>query len=228
VTRGTGQITTTQSVVGALMVIGVAAAIVVALDLLVLRGEQEASLGAPAQEETDDACPEVLDTAGGAPEVVAADELLECPSTYDGALVTFEGEAVRAVLRRGERAWLHLNDDRYALELGPLHEHRTTVGGNSGLPVSVPTTVAENVRFVGDARHSGDILSVTGIFHRADPADGGGPTIQARTARITQKGRAIARPVDRVRAVTATALAIAALTAALVSTGSMQHRSTNK
>jgi hypothetical protein len=105
------------------------------------------------------------------------------------------------------------HNDPYALDLGPLHEHRTAVSGNSGIPVSVPVVVADAVSFVGDARHRGDILTVTGVFHRAHPADGGGPTIQAWAARITQPGRVTARPLDRARALVATSLSIAVLLA---------------
>lgn len=215
-TRRTGQITPFQAVAGLVVVVALAAATAGALDLLLRRAEQQAPLGAPAQEEADEACPEPVRSPGDAPVVVAADELIECPNTYDGALVSYKGEAVRAVLRRGARAWVHLNDDPYALGLGPLHEHRTAVGGNSGIPVSVPVQIADGVTFVGDARHRGDILAVTGIFRRADPADGGGPTIQAQTARITQPGRPVGRPTDRARALTAAALSMTALTAALV------------
>lgn len=79
--------------------------------------------------------------------------------------------------------------------------------------MSVPVVVADAVSFVGDASHRGDILTVTGVFHRADPADGGGPTIQARAVRITQPGRVTARPLDRARALVAAGLSIAVLLA---------------
>jgi len=221
VTRRTGQIAMSHAIVGVLTVAAVALATVGALSLLVQRDEQLPALGAPAREEADDICPAPLD-GGDTPVTVAADDLVECPSAYDGALVRYEGEAVRAILRRGARAWLHLNDDPYALDLGPLYEHRTAVGGNSGIPVSVPAGVAEAVKYVGDARHRGDRLAVTGTFHRADPADGGGPTIQAQTARVTRVGQAADRPFHLSRALTAAALSVVAATVALLARPSVR------
>lgn len=213
-TRRGSQVTPPQALLGAVMVATVAVAVVSALDLLVRREQvQRAPLGAPAQEEVDTACPARM-PEGSAPVAVASDELFECPGSYDGVLVSYEGEAVRAVLDRGVEAWLHLNDDRYALDLGPLPQHRTAVGGNSGVPVLVPAAVADAVRFVGDGRHRGDVVEVTGVFRRAHPADGGGPAIRADDGSVTRRGGPTARPVDPARAVVAVVVCAAALVAA--------------
>ena len=193
-----------------------AAGIVAALGQLVAPDEQLPPLGAPAQEEQADICPAPRGPAAEEPAVVVADELIECPATFDGVTVSYRGEAVRAVLARGPRSWVHLNDDPYALELGPLYDHRTAVGGNSGIPVSIPTAVAGNIASVGGPRHHGDILEVTGVFHRADPHDGGGPAIQADVVRITEVGNAVRRSVDRTRLFVAAAISIAALGAAIL------------
>lgn len=212
-TRPSDQITSTQALAGMLLVLAAATAIAAALGQLIERGEQRPPLGAPAQDEQDDACP---DAPLPEPVVVSADDLVECPDTFDGVTIRYTGEAVRAVLHRGTRAWVHLNDDPYALELGPLYEHRTTVGGNSGIPVSIPSAVADVITYVGDARHRGAVLTVTGTFRRANPDDGGGPGIHASAARITEPGRPTKRPVDRARIVAAATVVAAALAAAFV------------
>jgi hypothetical protein len=191
-----------------------AAAIVGALGQLVAPDEQLPALGAPAQEEQGDVCPAPRGPAADEPAVVVADELIECPATFNGITVTYRGEAVRAILGRGPRSWVHLNDDPYALELGPLYDHRTAVGGNSGIPVSIPTVIADTIVHVGGPRHRGDILEVTGVFRRADPRDGGGPAIQADAVRITEAGSAVRRSVDSTRLLIAAAISIAALGAA--------------
>lgn len=214
-TRRTNQITPPQALVGMLTVLVVAGAIVGALGRLIERGEQRPPLGAPARDEQDDTCP---DTPLPEPVVVSADDLVECPDAFDGVTVRYTGEAVRAVLHRGPRAWVHLNDDRYALELGPLYDHRTTVGGNSGVPVSIPTAVADDITHVGNARSRGATLTVTGTFRRANPDDGGGPGIHADTARITEPGRPVGRPVDQIRIVTAAIVFAAAVIAAVLAT----------
>ena len=214
-TRKTGQITTLQAALGALTTLAVAAGIIVALGQLIQHGDQIPILEAPAQEQSGDVCSRRPDTARRTPAVAAAD-LIECPATFDGVTVRYEGEVVRAVLLRGTTAWVHLNDDRYALDLGPLHEHRTAVGGNSGMPVSIPATIADDITHVGDARHRGDILAVTGTFHRADPHDGGGPTIRAETVQITRRGRVANRRANHAFALTAAAVLVATLAVALI------------
>ena len=213
-TRNTGQVSALHAVVGGLVILAIGTGIVVGLDLLIGRDGRLPSLPAPAQDASEQ-CHAPLE-AGPTPVAVGAAELIECPDTFDGTTVRYEGEAVRAVLPRGARAWLQLNDDRYALELGPLHEHRTAVGGNSGIAVSVPAAVADTITHVGDARHRGDVLAVTGVFRRADPDDGGAPAIQAESARIPRPGAPTVRTVSGPRMITAGALSAAALAAALI------------
>ena len=209
--RATGQVTALQATLGGLSLLLAAAAVIAALGQLVERDEQPPALSAPAQDDQDGVCPSLPGPATGQPIVVTADDLIECPTTFDGANVNYRGEAVRAILRRGPRSWVHLNDDPYALELGPLFDHRTTVGGNSGIPVSIATSIADTIASVGGPRHRGDILEVTGVFHRADPNDGGGPAIQADSTRITRVGGRVERPVDNARLLTASVIATIAL-----------------
>jgi hypothetical protein len=216
VTRASGQVTALQATLGGCVLLLAAVAVVVALGHLVEREEQLPELGAPAQDEPDDICPAPAGPTSDQPVVVTADELIECPASFDGAEVRYRGEAVRAVLRRGPRSWVQRNDDPYGLELGPLYDHRTTVGGNSGIPVSIPTSVADTIAYVGGPRHRGDIIEVTGVFYRADPRDGGGPAIEADAATITRVGRPVRRSVDNARLLTAAVIAAIALGTALL------------
>jgi hypothetical protein len=137
--------------------------------------------------------------------------MCECPELYDGQVVRYRGEAVRAVLPRGDRAWVHQNDDPYALEIGPLPAHRTAVGGNSGIPVWIPIEVANQIAYVGDARHRGDILEIVGTYRAAHPVDDGGPAIHTDEARIEQRGHPVSRPVGRRRVIAAIAVALFAV-----------------
>lgn len=218
-TRDTGQVTTTQATLGGLLIALVATSLVAGLGLLIRGGEQAPPLEAPARPAVEEPCPGAASPPRlprpSAPAPISASALIECPSAFDGMLVTYRGEVVRAVLHRGERAWVHLNDDRYALELGPLPDHRTTVGGNSGIPVSIPIEVAREISHVGNARHQGDIIAVVGIFRRTDPADGGGPTVQAQQARIERVGRPLPEHVHRARPAVAILLSLSAAFAAL-------------
>lgn len=203
-----GGVTTTGALLGILLAGVVAALTIAGLQVLVRPGDQLPPLDAPVQPAAGDRCPEVV---GPDPVPVTAAELIECPGAYDGAQVRYTGEVVRAVLELGERAVVQVNDDVYALSLGPLPEHRTTRGGNSGMPVVLPWAVADRLHHVGDFRHHGDVITVVGTFRQADPADDGGPTISADSAVIVRPGRELPRSVDRTRLVVAALLLVIVL-----------------
>jgi hypothetical protein len=74
--------------------------------------------------------------------------------------------------------------------------------------VSIPIEVAETITHVRGATARGDIVEVTGRFLRADPADRGGPTIQADGARVAEAGRPVGVPVRPRRAGTAGLMAL--------------------
>ena len=196
------------SAIAALLLWGV----VGGLKVLLQPGDIRPETAGPAEAIHGPSCERNLGTSV-ATQPVKASDLLECPQLYDGQEVVYEGEVVRAVLRRGDRAWVQVNDDAYALDLGPLPEHRTAVGGNSGIPVSIPAASADQLRHLGNHHQQGDVIRVSGIFHRADPADGGGPTIQATTMAIQRPGHGFVSDVSGARA--AVALVLALLVAAL-------------
>ena len=74
--------------------------------------------------------------AGGEGVAVTSAELLDDWRELDGRKVVFRGEAVGDVMRRGDFAWITVNDDPYSrkalLEGGELR------GGNSGIGVWLP------------------------------------------------------------------------------------------
>lgn len=217
-TRDAGQITTRETFLGVVATILAVLAIVAGAEALLrpsralppVEGPPSAPpLPCPAAREVLPRSRAALPLPPGPVPVTSAD-LVECPTTYDGRTVVYEGEVVRAVLRRGQRAWVQLNDDRYGMEIGPLPEHRVAAGANSGVAVSIPATDADRIRFVGDARARGDRLRVRGTFLRADPADAGGPAIRAHTVEVTEAGAPVEPTVTPARVVVALLLAAAA------------------
>lgn len=211
-TRRHGQVTTRQAVIGMGSAVVLVAAIVWLLGLLVPVGERLEPLDAPAKLEFSDGCPT---GPFQEPVRVGAVALFECPRELDGLTVRYQGEVVRAVLRRGSRAWLHVNDDQYAA-LGPLPEHRTTLGGNSGVPVMVPVDAAERIELVGNHRTRGDVIEVIGTYRRADPLDAGGPAIQAEDLRVIVEGTRLHHPVDPLRTAVGGAMLVLALVVSFV------------
>lgn len=126
---------------------------------------------------------------------VSSTVLYECPDLFDGLVITYTGEVVGEVLQRDNGAWVQLNDDPYALSLGPLGSHGVAAGSNSGIGVFVPTETAQRISNVGGKEHQGDILTVRGVFQSADPEDGGSASIRA--LRVTDIEPGGERPAQR-------------------------------
>lgn len=144
------------------------------------------------------------------PVAVTSNEVLDCPRTFDGRRVRYEGEVVGAVLPRSEGAWLQLNDDVYAGDLGPLPAHRDYRGGNAGLGVFVPRELAADIAHVGGPQSRGDRVAVVGVFHRVDPATHEIAVIRADRGSIIGPGGAFRDEPLRDRQVVAVVLAVVA------------------
>jgi hypothetical protein len=141
-------------------------------------------------------------------------QVYACPAAYDGLRVTYAGEPVGELLPRRGGAWAQVNDDDYALEVGPISGHRELRGFNSGLSVWLPDGLHEQVTAVGRPGRRGDVLLLTGVLYRADPDDGGGITLRADQLEILAPAVEVAAPLHTAQAVVAALLvAIAAVTA---------------
>lgn len=158
-------------------------------------------------------CPDLGGSADDDPpvETVTSTDLYDCPATYDGRRVRYEGEVVGALLHRGDGAWAQLNDDPYAGELGPLPAHRRYPGGNAGVGVHLPAAVAGEVDHIGGPDVRGDVLAVTGTFHRVDPATRESAVIRADTGVVERSGHPIEHEPLRDRQVVGALLAAAAV-----------------
>lgn len=142
---------------------------------------------------------------------VTSGELVESPKEFDGTEVTFVGEAVGESMRRGEMAWLHLNDDAY-MERN-VEEGASLGGYNSGHAVWVDASDAAKVTYFGDYDHEGDIVRVTGTFNAACLEHGGDMDIHAETLVIVREGHDVADPIHSAKVWWA--IALSALAAVL-------------
>jgi len=120
-------------------------------------------------------------------------QLIEAPKEFDGTTVTFQGEAVGEVMVRGENAWIHLNDDAYMYK--NVGEGAELGGYNSGMAVWLPTIEADKISIVGDYKHQGDIVEVSGTFNAACAVHGGDMDIHATDLTVVAPGRQALDPV---------------------------------
>ncbi len=114
-------------------------------------------------------------------------ELLDDWERYDGREVIFRGEAIGDIMRRGDSAWITVNDDSYSrearLEAGELG------GGNSGMGVWLPVEEAEKIETLGRYGTVGDLVEVRGVFNADCLEHGGDFDIHASSLVVIYPGR---------------------------------------
>lgn len=141
---------------------------------------------------------------------ITSAHVVACPVAYDGLRVTFVGEAVGDLIDRDGGVWVQVNDDDYALEVGPMGAHREHRGFNSGLAVWLPDGLHEQIEAVGGPGRRGDVVLVQGVLRRADPGDGGGITLRADHLEVVAPTVAVPEPLHGLQAAIAALLAVTA------------------
>lgn len=120
---------------------------------------------------------------------VSTADLLNDWEELDGREVIFRGEAIGDIMRRGDHAWVTINDDFYSrearLEAGELR------GGNSGIGVWLPVEEAEKIEVLGRFGTVGDLVEVRGEFRADCMQHGGDFDIHAHTLTVIDPGRAL-------------------------------------
>lgn len=142
---------------------------------------------------------------------VSSTQVVLCPRAYNGLTVTFVGEVVGDVLPRSGGAWAQVNDDTYALEVGPLVGHREQDGFNTGLAVWLPDDLHEQIEAPGRPGRRGDVILVRGRLFQADPEDGGGLTIRAEELEVLAAPLEIEDPLHVPQLIAAVVLALLAV-----------------
>lgn len=141
---------------------------------------------------------------------ISSTQVFACPAAFDGLEVTYVGEVVGDLLARRGGAWVQVNDDVYALEVGPVIGHRELSGFNTGLSVWLPDGLHEAIEDVGRPYQRGDVILVRGTLLRADPDDGGGTTVRAEELEVLERALVIDPPFHTLQAIVAGILGILA------------------
>lgn len=100
-------------------------------------------------------------------------ELINNAKQYDGKIIIYKGEVIGDVMIRGEYAWLHVND------------------GIIAIGIWAPKMLTEDIRYAGDYHKKGDIIEVSGIFHRSCLEHGGDLDIHASEIKKITPGSAV-------------------------------------
>ncbi len=114
-------------------------------------------------------------------EAASANDLIENAGRFDGKMVVIDGEAITAIMKRGDFAWINLED------------------GNIAMGVWSPASLLDEVKYLGDYKHKGDILEVEGVFNRACELHKGELDIHASRITILAHGSMIEERVKEKR-----------------------------
>lgn len=112
-------------------------------------------------------------------QVVNSLDLLNNAKQYDGKTINYKGEVIGDVMIRGDYAWLNVND------------------GTIAIGVWVPKTMVQDIRYVGDYHKKGDIVEVSGTFHRSCSEHGGDLDIHAAEIKKVTSGSLVIQPISR-------------------------------
>ncbi len=92
-------------------------------------------------------------------------EIIKNVKSFDGKNITFEGEVIGDVMRRGNFAWVNVYNY------------------DDALGVWMSASLAAGIDHTGSYRETGDKIEVVGVFHRACPEHGGDMDIHAQGIR---------------------------------------------
>jgi hypothetical protein len=103
-------------------------------------------------------------------QAVSADALIDHAKGYDGQVISFKGEVIGDIMKRGEFAWINISD------------------GVNTIGVWVPIELIDKIRFTGDYKHTGDYVEIEGAFHRACLEHAGELDIHAEELTVLRAG----------------------------------------
>jgi hypothetical protein len=109
--------------------------------------------------------------------------LIENSDFYDGHTITYRGEVIGDVMVRGDGVWVNVNDDAYSRQGRGFR----LAGYNQGQSVLLPPGSEKKIKQAGNYVWRGDIIEVTGVFHKASADDGGEMMIEARSVKLIKR-----------------------------------------
>jgi hypothetical protein len=101
---------------------------------------------------------------------IKINDLIEEARAYDGKRVVVEGEVIGHLMRRGNFAWLNINDTTNAVGIWATFDS------------------AKDIKYLGKHAVIGDKVKVEGVFHLKCPGHGGDTDIHAESITIIDRG----------------------------------------
>jgi len=124
---------------------------------------------------------------------VSSTQLIENSHAHDGKTITYTGEAIGDVMKRGEYGWINIHD------------------GDNAIGVWAPVDELNKIGITGDYGHTGDKVLVEGTYNRACLEHDGETDIHAERLSIVEAGSVTEHSLSLSRVFAAAALAPLAL-----------------
>ena len=102
---------------------------------------------------------------------ISSDELINNAKLFDGKSVAYIGEVIGDIMVRGEYAWINVND------------------GKNAIGVWVGKDLVKDIVYTGSYKFKGDVVEVSGVFHRACLQHGGDLDLHAQSLTKIIAGR---------------------------------------
>lgn len=120
-----------------------------------------------------------------ADDYIKINEIIENSIKYDNKELKIKGEAIGEKMNRGEYGWVNIND------------------GSNAIGIWLTKEQLKEIEVLGDYKHKGDIIEVTGEFHRSCKEHGGDVDVHATSIVKLTRGKIDVPVVDRYRIITA-------------------------
>ena len=102
---------------------------------------------------------------------ISSDELINNAKLFDGKSVIYIGEVVGDIMIRGEYAWINVLD------------------GKNAIGIWAGKDLIKGIAYTGSYKFKGDVVEVSGVFHRACLQHGGDLDIHAQSLTKIIPGR---------------------------------------
>jgi hypothetical protein len=114
-------------------------------------------------------------------QTISSADLIAKAKDLNGKQVVYSGEVIGDVMKRGDFAWVNIND------------------GANAIGIWINSGMAAEIRLTGDFKHTGDLVDVTGIFNRACVEHGGDMDIHAQTLSLKRSGVSTPHSCDKTK-----------------------------